>query len=86
MNLTGYKHDCAGITAAWSGLYLVLAARRKKHSAWEIPKGRVWSRRALVPICLMNMVGGGLVYLTEKRTVEKNEVKEMWENLKSLVQ
>jgi hypothetical protein len=29
LNLSGYKKDSAGITAAWSGLYALLAMRRK---------------------------------------------------------
>lgn len=29
LNLSGYQKDAAGITAAWSGLYALLAMRRK---------------------------------------------------------
>jgi TRAP-type C4-dicarboxylate transport system permease large subunit len=36
LNLSGYKTDAAGITAAWSGLYALLAVRRSQVSqAWE---------------------------------------------------
>lgn len=30
LNLSGYKTDAAGITAAWSGLYALLAMRRSQ--------------------------------------------------------
>jgi hypothetical protein len=30
LNLSGYKSDAAGITAAWSGLYALLAMRRSQ--------------------------------------------------------
>ena len=30
LNINSYKIDAAGITAAWSGLYLLLASRRKQ--------------------------------------------------------
>lgn len=32
LNLSGFKSDAAGITAAWSGLYALLALRRKQVS------------------------------------------------------
>jgi len=30
MNVNGYKTDAAGLAAAWSGLYMILARRRKQ--------------------------------------------------------
>ena len=33
LNINSYKIDAAGITAAWSGLYLLLASRRKQVSS-----------------------------------------------------
>lgn len=30
LNLSNYKTDAAGLTAAWSGLYALLAMRRKQ--------------------------------------------------------
>lgn len=32
INLNGYKKDAAGMSAAWSGLYMLLAGRRKQVS------------------------------------------------------
>ena len=36
LNINSYKIDAAGITAAWSGLYLLLASRRKQVSLSNI--------------------------------------------------
>jgi hypothetical protein len=33
LNLSGYKTDAAGTTAAWSGLYALLALRRRQVSS-----------------------------------------------------
>lgn len=65
-NLQGFKVDSAGISAAWSGLYLLLASRRRQ------PFMRKWSARGIVRgatmgLCLVNMVGGGLAYTLGKR-------------------
>lgn len=64
-NLNGFKTDSAGISAAWSALYLALAARRKQQFAkkWG-PRGIV--RGATMGLCLVNMVGGGLAYTMGK--------------------
>lgn len=69
-NLQGYKKDTAGISAAWSGLYLLLAGRRrqplmKKFGARGIIRG------GTMALCLVNMVGGGLAYTLGKREEEK---------------
>ncbi|KAL2867931.1 uncharacterized protein BJX67DRAFT_380488 [Aspergillus lucknowensis] len=65
-NVQGFKTDSAGISAAWSGLYLLLAGRRnqpfmKKWGARGITRG------ATMGLCLANMVGGGLAYTLGKR-------------------
>jgi hypothetical protein len=41
LNLSGYKKDSAGITAAWSGLYALLAMRRK-HVSTEPTRDGPW--------------------------------------------
>jgi hypothetical protein len=66
LNLNGYKTDAAGIGAAWSGLYLVLASRRKQ------PLRRKWGvrgvvRGATIGMCVANLLGGGFVYAIGKR-------------------
>ncbi|PYH47470.1 uncharacterized protein BP01DRAFT_354667 [Aspergillus saccharolyticus JOP 1030-1] len=65
-NLQGFKTDTAGISAAWSGLYLLLAGRRKQQFM------KKWGARGIVRgvtmgLCLVNMVSGGLAYTLGKR-------------------
>ncbi|KAL2223357.1 hypothetical protein M432DRAFT_635977 [Thermoascus aurantiacus ATCC 26904] len=69
-NLQGFTVDSAGISAAWSGLYLLLAGRRKH------PFVKKWGARGIVRgatmgLCLVNMVGGGLAYTLGKREEEE---------------
>ena len=65
LNTQGYKKDAAGLSAAWSALYLVLARRSAgvtsalKPSNWN---GRGLTRVATVTLCLGQAVGGGLAY------------------------
>ncbi|KAE9990881.1 hypothetical protein EG327_000815 [Venturia inaequalis] len=58
LNINGFKTDAAGISAAWSGLYLLLAMRRKQvqsrfrglfpsdteppHDGLKFPQKTVW--------------------------------------------
>jgi len=72
LNLQNFKIDSAGLTAAWSGLYLVLAGRRRQDfmKKWGT-RGIV--RGATMGICLANVVGGGLAYTFGKRTKEEAE-------------
>lgn len=62
VNLLDHKVDAAGISAAWSGLYLLLAARRKQQfrNKWNA-RGLV--RGAAMGVGLANLVGGGMVYM-----------------------
>ncbi|RMJ27819.1 hypothetical protein PHISP_01313 [Aspergillus sp. HF37] len=71
-NVQGYKVDSGGISAAWSGLYLLLAGRRKQ------PFMKKWGARGIIRggtmgICLANLVGGGLAYTMGKREDEEEE-------------
>lgn len=61
LNLNDYVTDSAGITAAWSGLYLLMARRRKQPfvSKWSA-RGVV--RGATMGTCLANLLAGGMVY------------------------
>ncbi|EED23801.1 conserved hypothetical protein [Talaromyces stipitatus ATCC 10500] len=60
-NVNGFKKDSAGISAAWSGLYLLLASRRKQAfmKKWG-PRGII--RGASMGLALTNLVAGGLTY------------------------
>lgn len=70
LNLNDYAVDSAGINAAWSTLYFILARRRKQ------PFTRKWGARGIVRgatmgVCVANLLGGGLTYAFEKRSKEK---------------
>ena len=72
LNLNEYKIDAAGINAAWSGLYMILASRRKQ------PLLSKWGARGLIRgatfgLCGANLVAGGLVYAVGKRDDEPAE-------------
>ncbi|KAL4873196.1 hypothetical protein BDV12DRAFT_98541 [Aspergillus spectabilis] len=71
-NLQGFTTDTAGLSAAWSGLYLLLAGRRrqpfmKKWGARGITRG------ATMGLALVNLVGGGLAYTLGKREEEEED-------------
>jgi len=61
LNIHNYKIEAAGIGAAWSGMYLLLAGRRRQSigQKWGI-RGIV--RGATMGLCLTNLVSGGFVY------------------------
>ncbi|KAI9829061.1 MAG: hypothetical protein M1832_000084 [Thelocarpon impressellum] len=61
LNLSGFPVDGAGLSAAWSGLYLLLARRRRQPftTRWGV-RGIV--RGATMGMCAVNLVAGGLVY------------------------
>ena len=61
-NLSGYKTDAAGISAAWSGLYISLASRRKYGLKQKFMSVRGVVRGAAMGLAAVNVVGGGLAY------------------------
>jgi len=70
LNLSSYKVDSAGISAAWSVLYLILARRRKQ------PFTKRWGARGIIRgttmgLCLTNLLGCGLTYATGRRSKEE---------------
>ncbi|RMZ66064.1 Altered inheritance of mitochondria 19 [Pyrenophora seminiperda CCB06] len=73
LNLSNYKTDSAGITAAWSGLYALLAMRRRQGIKNKLTvRGVV--RGASLALCAVNVVGGGLAYTFGKREKEEKKV------------
>ncbi|TID15588.1 gb [Venturia nashicola] len=66
LNINGFKTDAAGISAAWSGLYLLLAMRRKQGIRNKFGVRGV-TRGATLGLCAVNLVGGGLAYTFGKR-------------------
>ncbi|KAF2262302.1 hypothetical protein CC78DRAFT_554653 [Lojkania enalia] len=74
LNLNDYKTDAAGITAAWSGLYALLAMRRKQQFRNKLTaRGAV--RGASLALCAVNVVGGGLAYIFGRREKEDTSKK-----------
>ncbi|PVI07932.1 hypothetical protein DM02DRAFT_236511 [Periconia macrospinosa] len=70
LNLSGYKTDAAGITAAWSGLYALLAMRRSQRFKQKFgARGLV--RGASLGLCAVNVAGCGLAYVFGKREKEE---------------
>jgi hypothetical protein len=72
LNLQGYKVDSAGTTAAFSGLYLVLAGRRRNPLMSKFG-ARGLIRGATMGLCLANVVGGGLAYMFGSRSKEDDK-------------
>ncbi|KAF2256673.1 hypothetical protein BU26DRAFT_513474 [Trematosphaeria pertusa] len=73
LNLSGYKTDAAGTTAAWSGLYALLAMRRKQQFTQKFTI-RGFVRGASLALCAVNVAGCGLAYVFGRR--EKEDRKE----------
>ncbi|KAH6674588.1 hypothetical protein B0J14DRAFT_44717 [Halenospora varia] len=73
LNLSEFKTDSAGITAAWSGLYLLLANRRRvsgngiKARLGSRFNVRGMTRGAAMGLAGINLVGCGTVYVFGKR-------------------
>jgi hypothetical protein len=73
LNLNGYEVDSAGITAAWSGLYLLMARRRRAPGSGIAARvgskfgARGVTRGATMAVAAANLVGGGLTYALVKR-------------------
>ncbi|KAF2788103.1 hypothetical protein K505DRAFT_286731 [Melanomma pulvis-pyrius CBS 109.77] len=66
LNLSGYETDAAGITAAWSGLYGLLALRRRQGLKKKMTlRGVV--RGASIGMCAVNVTGCGLAYVFGRR-------------------
>ncbi|KAJ5172453.1 hypothetical protein N7492_005046 [Penicillium capsulatum] len=71
-SLQGFKTDTAGISATLSGLYFLLASRRRQPLGQKFgPRGIV--RGVTMGFCLINMVSGGLAYTLGRREEEENK-------------
>jgi len=77
LNLSNYPVDSAGITAAWSGLYLLLARRRKAAGATFSARlggkfgARGLTRGAAMVLAGANTVAGGVTYALGRRAVDE---------------
>jgi len=69
LNIYDYKIDAAGTSAAWSGLYILLARRRKPPFMQKFsPRGIV--RGSTMGLCVAQVLAGGFVYAIGKRSKE----------------
>ncbi len=76
LNVAGFTIDSAGMTAAWSGLYVLLAARRRPLSLRKKFSARGAVRGFAMGLGTMNCVAGGYVYAVGDRKAEEAERKE----------
>lgn len=76
LNVAGFKIDGAGMTAAWSGLYVLLAARRRPATLRNKISARGVVRGAAMGLGTINAVAGGLAYATGDRAAEEEERRE----------
>ncbi|KAK7511231.1 uncharacterized protein IWZ02DRAFT_463403 [Phyllosticta citriasiana] len=72
VNVGGFKKDAAGMSAAWSGVYAVLAMRRKQKMYAKFG-ARGILRGVTVGLCAINVGGGGLAYVFGKREEQEEE-------------
>jgi hypothetical protein len=71
LNLSDFEKDSAGLTAAWSGLYLLMARRRKTTLSQRLGvRGAV--RGAAMGLAAVNVVGCGVAYAFGKRKVDED--------------
>jgi hypothetical protein len=78
LNLRGYVIDSAGLTAAWSGLYLLLARRRKNQGTFGVRLGQKFGARGItrgvaMGLAGVNVVAGGITYAFGQRKSEDAE-------------
>jgi len=63
LNLQGYIRDAAGVSAAWSGIYFLLAMRRRAGGLRNKFGTRGFVRGATMGLAALNVVGGGAAYM-----------------------
>lgn len=76
LNVAGFKIDSAGLTAAWSGLYVLLAARRRPATLRQRFTARGAVRGVAMGLGGVNALAGGYVYAMGDRKAETEERKE----------
>jgi len=80
LNLQNFTIDSAGLTAAWSGLYLLMARRRKVAGAsMGVRLGNKFGARGLtrgaaMGLAGLNLVGCGITYGLGRRRDEEKRV------------
>ncbi|CAN8104168.1 unnamed protein product [Discula destructiva] len=76
LNIAGFKTDSAALTAAWSGLYVLLAARRRPASLRQRFTARGAVRLGAMGLGTVNAIAGGWTYAVGDREADKVERQE----------
>ncbi|KAH8179070.1 hypothetical protein LIA77_00589 [Sarocladium implicatum] len=82
LNLSGFTTASAGLTAAWSGLYALLALRRRQPGGLKARLGaRGMVRGAAIGLGASNAVAGGWTYMKGdfKKDDEARAERRRWE-------
>ena len=77
LTLAGFKIDGAGMTAAWSGICVLLAARRRPASLRSRFSLRGGMRATAMGLGVANTIAGLYVYSTGDRKREEEERREI---------
>ncbi|KAK4451821.1 hypothetical protein QBC34DRAFT_423406 [Podospora aff. communis PSN243] len=77
LSVAGFKIDSAGMTAAWSGMYVLLAARRRPASLAKKFSIRGAVRLTAMGLGTVNCIAGGYTYATGDRKAEEQERREL---------
>lgn len=73
LNLSEYKTESAGLTAAWSGVYLLMASRRKNTKFISKLGARGLVRGATMGVAAVNLVACGATYALGRNKVDDDE-------------
>ncbi|KAK3937343.1 hypothetical protein QBC46DRAFT_393000 [Diplogelasinospora grovesii] len=76
LNVAGFKIDSAGMTAAFSGIYVLLASRRRQISLRNKFNVRGVVRGTAMGLGIANVIAGGYTYATGDRKIEEEERRE----------
>jgi hypothetical protein len=77
LSVAGFKIDSAGMAAAWSGMYVLLAARRRPASLAKKFSIRGAVRLTAMGLGTVNCIAGAYTYATGDRKAEEQERREL---------
>ncbi len=80
MNVAGHAIDGAAMTAAWSGLYALLALRRRQPSLRQKFSTRGLVRGSAIGLGSINCVAGGVTFLNgdRKKEAAQRRARNRW--------
>ncbi|KAK5656240.1 hypothetical protein OQA88_5002 [Cercophora sp. LCS_1] len=77
LSVAGFKIDSAGMTAAWSGMYVLLASRRRPATLRKKFSIGGAVRLTAMGLGAANCIAGGYTYAVGDRQAEEEERREM---------